>query len=143
MKTEDVRLACGVDLVDVAAFGRALKVTDGRMAKVCFTEQEQKCGDGRIDRLAGRWAVKEAVAKALGVGLMQGIGFHDIEVSAHADGQPDLILHGKAEKRAASLGLSAWAISVSHEGGLAMAFAVAVGHPASIEDQRDEEERDG
>lgn len=126
LMTGGARLACGVDLVDIAAFGRALDVTKGRMGMVCFTDREREEGKGRIDRLASRWAVKEAVAKALGVGLMHGIGFHDVEVTADADGPPGLTLHGEAERLAARRGLADWAISVSHEGGLAMAFVIAM-----------------
>lgn len=119
-------LTCGVDIVDVSAFGRALEVTNGRMASVCFTEQEREDGAGRIERLASRWAVKEAVAKALGVGLMQGIGFHDIEVTTSADGPPALSLHGSAKTLAARLRLTHWVISVSHERGFAIALVVAM-----------------
>jgi holo-[acyl-carrier protein] synthase len=122
--SEGTRLACGVDLVDIAAFGRALEVTKGRMGRVCFTERERAEGNGRIDRLASRWAVKEAVAKALGVGLMQGVGFHDIEVTAEADGPPTLSLHGKAKTLAARRKLTDWAMTVSHERGFAIAFVI-------------------
>lgn len=124
--SEGTRLACGVDLVDIAAFGRALAVTKGRMGTVCFTDREREEGNGRIDRLASRWAVKEAVAKALGVGLMQGIGFHDIEVTADADGPAALSLHGEAKSLAARRRLTDWAISVSHERGFAIAFVIAM-----------------
>jgi holo-[acyl-carrier protein] synthase len=126
LMTGSARLACGIDLVDIAAFGRALDVTKGRMGAVCFTEQEREHGMDRIDRLASRWAVKEAVAKALGVGLMQGIGFHDVEVTVDSDGRPDLTLHGEAERLATQRGLTDWAISISHERGMAIAFVVAM-----------------
>jgi holo-[acyl-carrier protein] synthase len=142
LTTASARLACGIDLVDIAAFGRALDVTKGRMGDVCFTDQEREQGMGRIDRLASRWAVKEAVAKALGVGLMQGIGFHDVEVAADSDGRPDLTLHGEAERLAAQRGLTDWAISIAHDGGLAMAFVVAMRSSGSAE-ARSQEEIDG
>lgn len=142
LMTGGVRLACGVDLVDIAAFGRALDVTKGRMGTVCFTDRERAQSRGRIDRLASRWAVKEAVAKTLGVGLMQGVGFHDVEVMADADGPLDLTLHGEAAKLAAQRALTYWAISVSHEAGLAMAFVVAM-RPSGNAEARSEEESDG
>jgi holo-[acyl-carrier protein] synthase len=97
---------------------------------------------GRIDRLASRWAVKEAVAKLLGVGLMQGIGFQDVEVMADSDGRPDLTLHGEAERLAAQRGLTDWAISVAYDGGIAMAFAVAM-RPSGSAEARSQEESDG
>jgi holo-[acyl-carrier protein] synthase len=119
------RLTCGVDLVDIAAFGRALVVTRGRMASMCFTEREQEEAKGRVDRLATRWAVKEAVAKALGTGLMQGVGFRDIEVAVGQVGAPALALLGEAQRLATDRRLVDWAISVSHERGLAIAFVIA------------------
>jgi holo-[acyl-carrier protein] synthase len=136
------RLACGVDVVDVAAVGRALNATDGRMGWVCFTDRERDEAEGRLDRVASRWAVKEAVAKALGAGLMQGVGFRDVEVLASVDGQLELTLHGEAKRLAAERGLMDWAISVSHEGGIAVAFVVAM-RASDNAGSPSEEESDG
>lgn len=122
-------LRCGTDLVDIAHFNRAVQATSGRMVSVCFTRRERREASGRADRLATRWAVKESVSKVLGVGLMKGIGFHDIEVTTSEHGSPTLTLRGAAERLALSLGLTDWAISASHEHGLALAFVVASQHP--------------
>lgn len=119
-----IGLACGVDLVDVASLGRALQLTEGRMTTLCFTEREQEDACGRPDRLATRWAVKEAVSKALGIGLMQGIGFHDVEVISGKGGAAQLALHREAERLALDRHLLNWAISTSHERGLAIAFVI-------------------
>jgi holo-[acyl-carrier protein] synthase len=131
-----------VDLVDIASLGRALDVTDGRMRDVCFTDREQREADGRCERLATRWAVKEAVAKALGVGLLQGVGFHDIEVVIGEGGVLELILRGEARFLAARRRLDRWAISVSHERGLAIGLVIAAqsskpGHLESSGEDRD------
>src|ERR1700681_4534248 len=122
-------LRCGTDLVDIAHFNRTLQTTNGRIVSVCFTSRERRETSGRADRLATRWALKESVSKVLGVGLMKGIGFHDIEVSTNEHGSPTLTLRGAAERLALSLGLTDWAISASHDRGLAMAFVVASQHP--------------
>jgi holo-[acyl-carrier protein] synthase len=125
LKESDGALRCGVDLVDIAAFGRALGVCGGRLANVCFTEHERQDAREHLDRLAVRWAVKEAVAKVLGVGLMQGVGFRDIEVALVTGRRPSLMLYREARRLAEGGGLEEWAISVSHERGLAIAFVIA------------------
>jgi holo-[acyl-carrier protein] synthase len=90
----------------------------------------------RFQSLAARWAAKEAVAKALGVGL-SGIaagtspkgrpGMTDIEVVRAADGRPSLRLHGPAAAAATALGIAQMALSLSHSGGSAVASVVALG----------------
>lgn len=118
-------ISCGVDLVDVAAFERALDATGGEMAQACFTDGERREAAGRPEGLATRWAIKEAVAKALGVGLLQGIGFRDVEVIACDGGTLRLTLRGGAREIADRQRLNKWAISSLHERGLAMGFVVA------------------
>ncbi len=76
--------------------------------------------------LAGRFAVKEAVAKALGCGIGV-LGWQSIEVRRGAQGEPILALHGKAQEMAAALGLEDWSISISHTRTHAVGLAVAVG----------------
>lgn len=137
----DIGLACGVDLVDVESFGRALRVSGVRMASICFTDREREDADGRIDRLATRWAVKEAVAKALGVGLLQGVGLRDVETLIDEAGAPRLLLHGGARQLSRRRHLANWAISVSHECGVAIALAIATQGDGPA--PNDEEEHDG
>jgi holo-[acyl-carrier protein] synthase len=139
----DCAISCGVDLVDVVAFERALDATGGVMAQACFTEGERRDAAGRAERLATRWAIKEAVAKALGVGLLQGIGFHDIEVIVCDGGSLGLALRGEARELADRQRLNEWAISVSHEGGLALGFVVAAHVSRSNATYPDQEEDHG
>lgn len=141
-RMESMGLACGVDLVDIASFGRALEATGGEMARVCFTDLERRDAGGRVESLAGRWAVKEAVTKAIGTGLLKGIGFHDVEVSIGDGGCLNLTLHGEARRLAKDRRLDRWAISLSHEGCHAVGFAIAAqsaGHGPTV---NGEEERD-
>jgi holo-[acyl-carrier protein] synthase len=136
-------ISCGVDLVDIAAFERAIDATGGEMAQACFTDGERLDAAGRLERLATRWAVKEAVAKALGVGLLQGIGFRDVEVIACDGGMLRIALRGEAREIADRQRLNEWAISVSHERGLAIGFVVATQASESQATDPDQEECNG
>lgn len=95
-----------------------------------WTKPEQEACQGRLDQLAARWAVKEAVMKALGVGWPD-VEWLDISVET-VGVRPLLTLHGSALVEAERLGLTDWEISISHEDTssdtLAMAFVVAQGN---------------
>jgi holo-[acyl-carrier protein] synthase len=110
----------GTDLVRVA---RLSSVRTPAFTRRTFTAREvQVCRD-RPDSLAGRWAVKEAVLKALGVGIA-GIPLTDIETDRGPDGEPLLTLRGAALERAQELGIQQWAVSISHDGEYAMAVVI-------------------
>ena len=84
----------------------------------------------RLQRIAGRIATKEAVAKALGCGLNglgwgKGIAWRDIEVISMEKQAPALTLHGQAAHHATTAGITLWRLSLSHDGDYAMATAVA------------------
>lgn len=74
--------------------------------------------------LAGRWAAKEAVMKALGAGVGE-IALTDIETLPDASGRPVVTLHGAAADRARKAGLNHWQVSISHDGDYAIAVALA------------------
>jgi holo-[acyl-carrier protein] synthase len=123
-------LRTGVDLVEIDRFAQALERHGERLAARVFTLRErEQCAD-RVASLAARFAAKEAVAKALGTGI-GAVRWVDIEVLTNAAGAPYLILHEEAARRAAALGLSEWAISLSHSRGCAAAVAVASGESQS------------
>ncbi len=79
-----------------------------------------------VNRLAGRFAAKEAASKALGTGW-RGIFWKEIEVGREPSGAPRLILHGRAAALAQKLGLKHWEVSLSHDGDYATAFVLAHG----------------
>jgi holo-[acyl-carrier protein] synthase len=120
-----VIVGVGVDIVDVGRFAAVLARTP-RVADRLFTPRERERADGTaLDprSLAARFASKEAVAKALGVPA--GMAWHDCEVIAHQSGRPVLELTWTVAAAAAELGATAWHLSISHDGGLAVAYVVA------------------
>ncbi len=123
-------IAHGIDLVDIPSIARLLVDPTDQFLNRCFTEQERvSVGEGveRAARLSGRFAVKEAVMKALGTGFSGGVGFADIEVVTIESGAPTIALHGQAKHYADALGISQWLVSTSHEGDLAMASVIGIG----------------
>lgn len=125
--SEPARMSCGVDLVDVGSFERAVEVTGGDLVDVCFTKREQEDARGESHRLAARFAAKEAAAKALGVGMMRGVSWQDVEL-LRKDGRPELALSGGAAEAARRQGWYCWSVSLSHEGDKAVALVVALRH---------------
>jgi holo-[acyl-carrier protein] synthase len=92
-------------------------------ARVFTPGEVVDCG-GRAESLAARWAAKEAAAKALGTGI-GAMSWQEIEVLRGESGCPALALHGRAADLAAARGLTRWALSLAHDGGMALAFVVA------------------
>ena len=98
------------------------------MARV-FTPAEILYCRGLSPELAVRFAAKEAVSKALGVGVRMmardGINWRDVEITGDRRGKPLVRLYGRAAERAEELGLTEWAASLSHTREHAIAFVVA------------------
>lgn len=120
-------LRTGVDLIEIARVRAAIDAHGARFLTRVYTTDELACCRQRIESLAARFAAKEAVAKTLGTGVWRnGIAWTDIEVLREASGAPHLLLHGAAATIAATLGLSAWSLSLSHDRTHAIAFVVAM-----------------
>ncbi len=118
----------GTDIVDVERIQGVYQRQGEVFAKRLLSEQEWASFEAHLfpERfLAKRWALKEAVSKALGTGIAQGVSFHDMTIKHHASGQPYLQLSGAALLKSQQLGISNWSISVSDEKTHAVAFAVA------------------
>ncbi|MBC7226289.1 MAG: holo-ACP synthase [Thermoflexales bacterium] len=124
-------MAVGVDLIEIPRVERALNRYGERFLRRVFTPAEVIYSRGRVPELATRFAAKEAVAKALGVGMRilapDGVEWHEVEILGDWRGRPEVYLHGWAARRAAQLGLTQWAVSLSHEREYAVAVAVATG----------------
>ena len=110
----------GIDAVDIERLGRALSRRP-KMADRLFTEDERRVP---LAGLAARFAAKEAVMKALGVGL-GAFGFHDVSVERQASGAPRLIVRGAAAVLADGLGVTSWKVSLTHTKSLAEAVVIA------------------
>ncbi len=123
-------LTVGVDLSEVDRVEYLVSRYGDRFLNRVFTAQEQAYCNGRITSLAARFAIKEAVAKALGTGMGELVTWREIEIVNDAQGKPELILHGKTCAYADSLGLQQWAISLSHTNSLAIGFVVATSNEA-------------
>ncbi|MFM8927147.1 MAG: holo-ACP synthase [Rhodoluna sp.] len=111
----------GVDLVDVARFESKLNQTSGLTERLFTSEEIGSKGES----LAGYWAAKEALIKALG--NPTGLSFQDVQVVKDDLGKPRLEVSGATEIRAAELRISAWHLSISHDAGMAVAVVIAEG----------------
>ena len=114
----------GVDLIDIDRIVAILARFPDRFRLRVLTDAEQRYCGRRPERIAGRWAAKEAISKVLGLGV-RGVGWREIEVLPNFAGQPQVLLHGRAARRAARLGLGEVSVSISHERHMAVAVAVA------------------
>jgi holo-[acyl-carrier protein] synthase len=121
-------LGVGIDLCEVGRMRRVLARTPGFADRV-FTEDEQAYCRRRdpVERFAARFAAKEAVLKAMGVGL-GACAFREIEVVRAESGAPSLALHGAAADLAAARGIARWHVSLTHTSTVAEALVIAVGN---------------
>jgi len=117
----------GVDMVDVARIQALLDRYGERFLRRVYTEAETDYalrGANKAERLAGRFAVKEAAMKALGTGKSQGILWRDVETLRGRFGKPEVHLHGQAVKWAKIRSWGAVHVSITHDGGKAVAFVI-------------------
>ena len=112
----------GVDLVDLARFESKLQKTPALIERI-FTESER---DRSMQSLAGVWASKEALIKALG--NPTGLSWHDVTVAKDALGKPHLEVSGATKERSEKMGITSWHLSITHDGGMACAFVIAEGN---------------
>ncbi len=117
-------LGVGTDLTEIGRIRRACG--RGAFMERTFTEEERRQAGGSASRLAGDFAVKEAVAKALGTGF-RSFWTRDIEVLRDELGKPYVRLYGGAMERAEAMGVERIEVSISNTKELAVAFAVAEG----------------
>ncbi|MCU1658827.1 MAG: acpS [Pseudonocardiales bacterium] len=119
----------GIDVVPVARFAEALDRTPTLAARL-FSDEELVTASGAArsaESLAARFAAKEALAKALGAG--GGMAWTDAEVHTDDRGRPSLTVRGTVAERAATLGVTRWHVSMSHDGGIAAATVIAESGP--------------
>lgn len=129
--TGECILAVGIDLVDSDRMRRAIEVWGDRfVGRVFRTDERAYCNRQAAPwrHYAGRFAVKEAVAKAFGTGIGDSLGWKDVEVTRNArTGAPAVTLHGCGRRLAAQRGVSRVLVSLAHGRDLAIAQATLVG----------------
>jgi holo-[acyl-carrier protein] synthase len=114
----------GVDLVDIDRIVSVLARFPDRFRLRVLTDAEVRYCRHKPERIAGRWAAKEAISKVLGLGV-RGVGWREIEILPDWAGAPQVRLHRRAAARARALGLEDVTVSISHERQTAVAVAVA------------------
>lgn len=120
----------GVDVVEVARVEKLFARYGDRFTGRVFTEAEAAYALRSVrpaERLAGRFAVKEAVMKAFGTGKSQGILWRDVETVRGPLGKPEVLLHGNAKSYMNKIKGKTIHASISHDGGKAMAFVIIEG----------------
>jgi holo-[acyl-carrier protein] synthase len=122
-------IAHGIDLVDCPRIEDMIKRHGERFLDRVFTAAEQAYADrnkNRVEKLAGRFAAKEAVLKLLGTGWRGKIAWTDIEIINNGNGQPEVTLTSEVKKIADKLGITHISISITHTVNFAIASAVAL-----------------
>ncbi len=122
-------LGTGIDIVEIARIRELYHRFPDRFLQRVYTPDERVRVGSLVDPapyLAGRWAVKEAILKALGTGLTGGITWKDINVIREPSGAPRVLLQGAARARARSLGMGRILVSITHSRELAAAQALGV-----------------
>jgi holo-[acyl-carrier protein] synthase len=117
----------GIDIVAIERFQRFMAPGNSAIIERLFTKAERsRCGSRKdaASCMAARFAAKEAFLKALGTGLRDGISWQDMEVSNDALGKPELVLSGKAAVQFQAKELVSIHLSLSHDGGNAIAMVV-------------------
>lgn len=122
-------IAHGIDLVDFPRIEQMMQRHGERFLERVFTACEQAYAQknkNTVEKLAGRFAAKEAVLKLLGTGWRGKIAWTDIEITNTAAGQPEVALSGEVKKIADGLGIGHISISITHTANFAIASAVAL-----------------
>lgn len=122
-------LGTGIDICEVDRIRKAITATHGeRLEQRVFTAQEiayaHRRSASRFQRLAVRFAAKEAGMKAIGTGWRNGIQWHDFEVRNLPSGRPTLLLHGRAAELAQEMGVGQISLSLTHTADQAMAIVI-------------------
>jgi holo-[acyl-carrier protein] synthase len=129
---QGVNVAVGIDIIEVDRVRKVYEHHGERFLKRVFTETEVRQCRNKATRLAGRFAAKEAISKALGTG-MHGVAWQEMEIVQLRSGRPTVTLHGKARRRAELLGLSAFDVSIADlkDFSIAVAVAIQTSYPSS------------
>jgi len=120
-------IASGIDLIEVNRIENVIARYGERFLERVFTQSELVYCRGQAHQLAARFAAKEAVSKALGTGIQHrdGVAWQEIQIASDDHGKPVVQLTGRAARRAEQIGLTTFALSLSHTHEHAIALVVA------------------
>jgi len=114
----------GIDAVHIPSWMRYLEIGGDSFLHRVYVDAEHASSGGHPERLAARFAAKEAVLKVLGCGI-SGVGLGAVEIANEEGGRPFVRLHGGAAGLAETLVLSEFELSICHEQDYALAIATA------------------
>ncbi len=122
-----VIIGIGIDLVEVSRIENAVTKKKNFLERVYSTQEIKLSNRGkfRFEELAGRFAIKEAIFKAIKTGWRRGVKFKEIIVLNEPSGAPYVTLSGKTRGIADSLGVKNILVSISHSKGFAIGVAIA------------------
>ena len=133
-----MELSCGIDVIEISRVKKAIESNKERFLKKVFTSDEisycEERATAKYQHYAARFAAKEAVVKALGLGFINGIWWTDIEVVKDNNGRPSIRLYGEAKKNAKELGVKSLNLSLSHCHEYAVANAICFVNNAKHEE---------
>lgn len=119
----------GLDIIECARIAEVMARHGERFAQRVLTPRERSYVSGKrehVMHLAGRFAAKEAILKALGTGWRGAVSWQDMEIINNTAGQPGVTLSGESARIAARLGIGRVMVSISHTSNYAAASAIAV-----------------
>jgi holo-[acyl-carrier protein] synthase len=122
-------VAHGIDLVDFPRIEALIEKHDARFLDRVFTQREQSDAaavKNNVEKLAGRFAAKEAVLKLIGTGWRGKIAWTDIEVVNNPLGQPIVEITGEVKRIADEAGIEQLTLSITHTANFAIASVVAL-----------------
>jgi len=124
-----MKIVQGIDLVDFPRIEQMVERHGQRFMDRVFTEAEQNyayANKNKMEKLAGRFAAKEAILKLLGTGWRGKIAWTDIEIINNEMGQPLVNISGQVKEIADKMGISEISVSITHTANFAIASAVAL-----------------
>ena len=122
-----LEVATGIDVIEIDRIEKAIARWGDRFLRRIYTDAEVSYCRGRAQSLAGRFAAKEAVSKALGVGIRR-LRWRDIEILPNQAGKPTVRLGGRAAVVAERHGLDRFEVSITHSRTDAIVVAIAWRH---------------
>ena len=118
-------LGIGIDITEIQRIAKSI-ASEAFQRKVFTPAELKSCGEikNSAECFAGKFAAKEALMKALGVGIRQEVWFTQIEVLNDESGKPYINVSGEAERRLQQSGAKHVHVSISHSGGMAVAVVI-------------------